>query len=112
MRRPATPGRERTGWVGRYLGPLVPLGFAAFGLWILVSGSYTFRPGRSDTTLTLLPPDSQFAALFFISLAVLLSAFGAKGRMERWLFRTGLGGCLLAIAFVGVRQILRVASYG
>jgi hypothetical protein len=107
-----TTDSEGSSFVGRYLGPLVPLALAAFGIWILISGHYSFRPGRSTTTVTLLPPDSQFAALFFLSLAVLLAAFGAKGQMERWLFWVGLVGSVTAIVTVGARQIIGAASYG
>ena len=93
-------------FISRFLGPLLPLSFALYGIWILVTGSYSYRPGRSTRSITLLPPDSWFAAWFFFSLSVLLVAFGLEGRSQRVTFWTGLASCLIAIAVVGSRQIL------
>jgi hypothetical protein len=104
--------QPKSSFVIRYLGPLVPMGFAAFGSWILFSGSYSFRPGRSNQVVTLLPPDSWLAAVFFLSLAALLVAFGLQGRAERSVFWIGLIGCLVAIAAVGFRQIAGFAVIG
>jgi hypothetical protein len=102
--------QPKSSFVIRYLGPLVPLGFAVLGAWILFSGSYTYRPVRySSTVVTLLPPDSWLAAVFFFSLASLLIAFGLQGRAERITFGIGLVGCIAAIAAVGFRQITGLA---
>ncbi|SEK66897.1 hypothetical protein SAMN05518845_102329 [Variovorax sp. YR750] len=95
----------------RYLAPLLPLGSALFGIWVLLSGSYTYRPGRNSQTVTLLPPDSQLMGLFFLSLAVLISAFGVSGRRKRWLFRGGLAGALLSLTAEGFRQLAGLAVY-
>ncbi|MCR6477243.1 hypothetical protein NU688_13870 [Variovorax sp. ZS18.2.2] len=107
-----TTSEGKKSFVIRYLGPLVPLGFAAVGVWILLSGAYTYRPGRTSSTVTLLPPDSHLAGLFFISLGVLIAAFGVSGRRERWFFWGGLSGALLSLVVEGTRQILRMAVYG
>lgn len=109
---PVSPPPAKESFVIRYLGPLLPLGFAAFGVWILVSGAYVFRSGRSSQIYTLLPPDSYLAALFFISLGVFIAAFGASGRVERWLFWCGLVGSVAACVIGGGRQLLGVAVYG
>ncbi|HEY3049792.1 MAG TPA: hypothetical protein VGJ72_20290 [Polaromonas sp.] len=106
------PKTQKNSFVLHYLGPLVPLGFAVFGVWILISGRYAYRPGRSAQVLVLLPPDSQFAALFFISLACVIAAFGFSGLKERWLFWGGLAGCVGALLIEGVRQLLGLAVYG
>jgi hypothetical protein len=96
----------------RYLGPLIPVGFGCFGLWLLVTGRYVFRPGRSTTELVLLPPDSYIAGGFFICLAVLIAALGVSGKAERWLFWFGAGGAALLFAVEAGRQFLGVAAYG
>jgi len=90
----------------------LPLGLAAVGVWILVSGRYVYRPGRSAKVLTLLPPDSLFAALFFISLSCVIAAFGFSGSKERWLFWGGLTGCLCALLIEGTRQFWGLTVYG
>jgi hypothetical protein len=99
-------------FVIRYLGPLVPLGFAAFGIWILISGSYIYRPGRTTSTVTLLPPDAQISGVFFLSIAALISALGVSGRNKRWLFWIGLVGSIGTLAIEGARQIAGIAVYG
>jgi hypothetical protein len=105
--------QPKPSFVVRYLGPLMPLGFAVFGAWILFSGSYTYRPVRhSSAVVTLLPPDSWLAAIFFFSLASLLVAFGLQGRVERITFCIGLIGCVAAISVVGFRQIAGLAMLG
>ena len=86
MTSTTTMNEGKKSFVIRYLGPLVPLGLAACGVWVLLSGTYTYRPGRTGSTVTLLPPDSYLAGLFFISLGVLITAFGVSGRKERWFF--------------------------
>ena len=98
--------------ISRYLGSLLVLSFAAIGVWILISGRYDYRPGRSNGVLALLPPDSYFAALFFISLSCVIAAFGFSGRKERWLFRGGLAGCIAALLIEGTRQLSGLAIYG
>ena len=112
MTSTTTMNEGKKSFVIRYLGPLVPLGFAACGVWVLLSGTYTYRPGRTGSTVTLLPPDSYLAGLFFISLGVLITAFGVSGRKERWFFWGGLSGALLSLIVEGARQILRMAVYG
>ncbi|WP_395318271.1 hypothetical protein [Variovorax sp. UC74_104] len=107
----ATAGEHKPSFVIRYLGPLLPIGSALFGIWILFSGSYTYRPGRGSQTITLLPPDSQLMGLFFLSLAVLVSALGASGRRERWLFWGGLTGAVVFLVAEGLRQLLKLAVY-
>lgn len=104
--------QPKPSFVIRYLGPLVPLGFALFGAWILFSGSYVYRGGRSSTVTTLLPPDSWLAAVFFFSLAILLVAFGLQRRAQCIAFWIGLVGCVVAIAVVGFRQIAGLAAFG
>jgi len=106
------PAASRGKFVIRYLGPLIPLGLAANGIWILLSGYYTYRPGKGNWTLTLLPPDSHLAGLFFIFLGVLVASLGVSGRKERWLFWSGLAGALLSLIIEGLRQILRLAVHG
>ena len=103
--------QNKPSFITRYLGPLLPLSFSLFGLWILVTGSYTYRPGRTNKFLTLHPPDSWFAALFFFSLGILFVAFGLEGRAQRATFWIGLAGCLVAIAVVGFRQITGLAAF-
>ncbi len=103
---------KKPSFVSRYLGPLLPLSFAAVGVWILISGRYVYRPGRSGGILALLPPDSFFAALFFISLSCVIAAFGFSGRKEWWLFWGGLTGCVGALLIEGARQLLGLAVYG
>lgn len=90
----------------------MPLGLALFGAWILFSGSYDYRAGRSSTVTTLLPPDSWLAAVFFFSLAILLVAFGLQRRAQCITFWIGLVGCVVAIAVVGFRQIVGLAVFG
>lgn len=51
----------------QYLGPLLPLGCGGFCVWLLVSGRYVYRPGRSNSELIPLAPDAYLAAGFFIS---------------------------------------------
>jgi hypothetical protein len=103
---------EKSSFISRYLGPLLPLSFAAVGVWILVSGRYVYRPGRSGGVLVLHPPDSLFAALFFISLSCVIAAFGFSGPKERWLFWGGLSGCVCALLVEGTRQLWGLAVYG
>jgi hypothetical protein len=40
-------------FVIKYLGPMIPLGFAGFGIWLLITGQYVFRPGRNPTEVVL-----------------------------------------------------------
>lgn len=96
----------------RYLGPLVPLGFGGFGLWLLATGCYVYRPGRSNTEVVLLPPDAYIAGGFFICLAALITSLGVSGRFERWLFWLGAVGSALCFAAEAGRQLLGVATYG
>lgn len=91
---------------------MIPLVLVLFGAWIFYSGSYAFRPTRSVSRVVLLPPDSWGAAVFFIFLGVLLTAFELKGRSERYAFWAGLFGCLGAATFVGYRQITGMAVMG
>ena len=103
---------NKPSFVVRYLGPLVPVGFAVFGIWILISGNYVYRPGRTTTTLTLLPPDAQIAGIFFLSLASLIAALGVSGRKGRWLFWVGIVGSLATLIAEAARQLLGLAVYG
>jgi hypothetical protein len=103
---------EKPSIVSRYLGTLLTLSFAGVGIWILISGRYVYRPGRSGGILVLLPPDSYFAALFFFSLSCVIAAFGFSGLKERYLFWVGLAGCIAALLIEGTRQLLRLAVYG
>jgi cell division protein FtsW (lipid II flippase) len=104
--------RAKQSFITRYLGPTIPWVLALFGLWILYSGSYAFRPTRSLSREVLLPPDSWGAAIFFIFLGLVLAAFDLKGRSERYAFWIGLVGCIGAVVFVGYRQITGTAVHG
>lgn len=113
MKRIDTAGtRSTTSRIVRTLGALVPPGLAAHGLWILFTGSASYRPGRGDRTRTLLPPDAWLAGLFFVFLAMLVASLGMSGRKEAWLFRVGLGGSLFCLVTEGARQLLGIAAYG
>lgn len=107
----SSPSPEKS-FVIRYLGPLIPLGFGSFGLWLLVTGRYVFRPGRSTTELVLLSPDSYIAGGFFICLALLIATLGVSGKAERWLFWPGAVGAVLFFFIEAGRQLLGVAAYG
>jgi len=96
----------------RFLGPLVPLGFAAFGIWLLISGRYVYRPGRSTTELVLLAPDAYIAGAFFLFLAALIAALGVSGKKGRWLFWVGSVGSIASFVVEAGRQIAGVAAYG
>lgn len=96
----------------RYLGPLLPLGFGGFGVWLLVSGRYVFRPGRSNSEIVLLAPDAYIAGGFFIFLAALITALGVSGQFGRWLFWVGSIGSAIFLAIEAGRQVLGVAVYG
>jgi hypothetical protein len=98
-------------FVVRYLGPLLPLSLAAYGIWVLFSGEYTYRPGRASGTVTLLAPDAQLMGLFQVFLAVLVTAFGVSGRKEWWCFRVGLAGAVLCLVIEGARQLMRIAVH-
>jgi hypothetical protein len=106
-----SPSPEKS-FVTRYLGPLLPLSFGTFGLWLLASGRYVYRPGRSTTELVLLPPDSYIAGGFFICLAALIAALGVSGKTKRWLFWFGAVGSALFFSVEAGRQLLGVAAYG
>jgi hypothetical protein len=96
----------------RYLGPLIPLGFGGFGIWLLITGRYAFRPGRSTTEVVLVAPDAFIAGGFFISLAILISALGFSGKCGRVLFWVGSIGSVFCIVFEAIRQIFGMAVYG
>ncbi|MFN4352159.1 MAG: hypothetical protein ACK4F6_15255 [Hylemonella sp.] len=100
-------------FVTRFLGPLVPAGFAGFGLWLLITGRYAYRLGRgSQNEVVLLPPDAYIAGAFFIFLAVLVAAIGMSGRRSWWFFLVGCVGAILSFAFEAWRQLSGVAVYG
>lgn len=100
-------------FVARFVGPLVPLGFASFGIWLLVSGRYVYRSTRgSSNELVLLPPDAYIAGAFFIFLAVLITAIGTSGRKSRWLFIVGCVGAVMSFAIEAWRQLSGLAVYG
>lgn len=107
----ATSPNDRS-LVVRFLGPLVPLGFAAFGIWLLISGRYVYRPGRGNAELVLLSPDAYIAGAFFIFLALLVAAIGMSGKKSWWLFSTGLAGSLICFSVEAWRQIAGLAVYG
>lgn len=98
--------------VERFLGPLIPIGLASFGVWLLVSGRYVFRPGRSNGELVLLAPDAHLIGVFFLFLAALLVAFGVGGRKEKWFFWVGALGSTVTIVIESTRQLLGLAVYG
>lgn len=98
--------------VARFLGPLVPLGLATFGIWLLISGRYVYRPGRSNAELVLLAPDVYIAGAFFIFLALLVAAIGVSGKKSWGLFFTGLAGSLISFSVEAWRQIAGLAVYG
>jgi len=98
--------------VVKFLGPLVPLGSAGFGVWLLFSGRYVYRPGRSNAVLVLLPPDVYIAGAFFIFLGLLVAAIGMSGKRSWWLFYVGLTGSLLGFSVEAWRQIAGLAVYG
>ncbi|SEJ43790.1 hypothetical protein SAMN05444746_10238 [Variovorax sp. OK212] len=114
MKEPAVTSpstRRESGWITRYIAPLLPVGLAAYGLWILLTGRATYRPGRGSSTVTLLAPDACLAGLFFVFLALLVTALGTSGRMEKWLFRVGLCGSLCCLVVEGARQLMGLAVY-
>jgi len=107
------PSAGERSFVGRFLGPLVPIGFAAFGFWLFFSGRYVYRPTRgSSQQVILLAPDAYLAGVFFISLAVLVTAIGTSGKKSWWFFAIGLAGAVLSFSVVAWRQISGVAVYG
>lgn len=103
---------QKNSFVVRFLGPLIPIGLASFGVWLLISGRYAFRPGRSHTVLVLLAPDAYLIGIFFLFLAALLVAFGVTGRKEKWFFWVGTIGSAVTIAIESARQLLGLAAYG
>jgi hypothetical protein len=108
----ASPPGERS-FVVRFLGPLVPIGFASFGLWLFFSGRYVYRPSRgSSRQVVLMGPDAYLAGVFFISLAVLVTAIGTSGKKSWWLFAIGLVGAVLSFSVSAWRQISGIAIYG
>ncbi len=108
----SSPAPKRT-FVARFLGPLVPAGFAVFGGWLLISGRYAYRPSRGNSSeVVLLPPDTYIAGAFFIFLALLIAAIGTSGRKNRWLFVVGCVGAALSFAVEAWRQLSGVAVYG
>lgn len=109
---PATPPGERS-FVVRFVGPLVPIGFASFGFWLFFSGRYVYRSTRGSTQqVILLGPDAYFAGVFFISLAVLVAAIGISGKKSWWFFAIGLAGAVLSFSVAAWRQISGIAIYG
>lgn len=100
-------------FVARFLGPLVPVGVAVYGTWLLISGQYVYRSSRgSSNEIVLLPPDAYIAGSFFIFLAVLISAIGASGKKSWWLFVVGCAGAVLSFALEAWRQLAGIAVYG
>lgn len=102
---------ERPSFVIRILGPLLPLGLVVYATAIAIDGQYVYRGSRrSPGYLVLSAPDSYFAAGFFFSLALLITALGVSGVWERRLFRAGLAGALLTMAIAGARLALGITS--
>ena len=104
---------DKRSFVVRFLGPLVPIGFASFGFWLFFSGRYVYRPTRgSSQQVVLLAPDAYLAGIFFISLAVLVTAIGTSGKKSWWFFAIGLAGAVLSFSVSAWRQISGIAIYG
>lgn len=104
--KPMLSPKPSTSPLIQYLGPLLPLGCGGFGVWLLVSGRYVYRPGRSNSELIPLAPDAYLAAGFFISLAVLIAALGITGQLGRWLFWGGSIGSTVFLAIEAGLQLL------
>ncbi|KIQ28193.1 hypothetical protein RT97_20965 [Variovorax paradoxus] len=87
------------------------MSLAAYGIWVLFSGEYTYRPGRGNGTVTLLALDARLMGLFQLFLAVLVTALGVSGRKAWWCFRIGLAGAVLCLVVEGARQLMRIAVH-
>jgi hypothetical protein len=106
------PTARESSLIARFFWPLIPIGVACFGVWILISGRYIYRPGRSHTVFELIAPDAYLIGVFYLFLAALLSAFGVTGRKEKWFFWVGVIGSATTIAIESARQLLGLAAYG
>jgi len=96
--------------VNWFVGVVVSLALAAYGLWVLASGRVIVR-GRYGGALSLTGFDAMLYGICVLALAVTIHVFSAWPRIDRLADYTGPAAGTALVVFVGLLAALLARQF-